>query len=207
MRMFAPAALVAITFTTAPLMAQNPSGSPPGGPGRPGGTQASPPRPGLGRPPSPNVNRPPQARPPARPPNAGVGRPPSGTGWRRPTSTRPPPPPPPSWSRNWNQWHRWNYNRPPPGQSWYYADQFYRDGRYYRPRRLGRGDRIYRGSNGRYYCRRSDGTTGLIVGSLTGSLIGGLLANGGSDTLGALIGLGAGAALGRAIDKGQVVCR
>ena len=39
--------------------------------------------------------------------------------------------------------------------------QHYHAGRY-RERRLGRRDRIYRGGDGRYYCRRSDGTTGLI---------------------------------------------
>jgi hypothetical protein len=171
-------ALVATTLATAPAQAQ----SPPPGAGRPGAPNANPPRPGP-------------------------DRPPGGTAWNRPPGTRPPPPPRPrNWSRNWNQWHRWDYNRPPPGHTWYYADQYYRDGRYYQPRRLGRGDRIYRGYNGRYYCRRSDGTTGLIVGSIAGSLLGGLLANGDSDTVGALAGLSAGAALGAAIDRGQVIC-
>lgn len=81
------------------------------------------------------------------------------------------------------------------------------DGRYYQQRRLGRNDRIYRGYNGRYYCRRSDGTTGLIIGGISGGVLGSLLANGGSNTLGALIGAGAGALLGNSIDRGQVVCR
>ncbi|MFL0413401.1 glycine zipper 2TM domain-containing protein [uncultured Sphingomonas sp.] len=120
---------------------------------------------------------------------------------------RPPAPLPSNWRNNWRQWRRWDYNRPPPGQPWYYADHYYRDGRYYRPRRLGRYDRIYRGFNGRYYCRRSDGTTGLIIGGISGSILGSLLGNGDSNTVGALIGLGAGAALGNAIDRGQVICR
>ena len=97
--------------------------------------------------------------------------------------------------------------RLPPGQRAYYADNFYRDGRYYQQRRLGRNDRIYRGYNGRYYCRRNDGTTGLIVGGIGGGVLGSLLTNGGSNTLGALIGAGAGALLGRSVDRGQVTCR
>jgi hypothetical protein len=44
----------------------------------------------------------------------------------------------------------------------------YDPSRYYSPgnqeRALGPNDRVYTGSDGRYYCRRSDGTTGLIVG-------------------------------------------
>src|SRR3546814_2433193 len=43
------------------------------------------------------------------------------------------------------------------GGGWY-ADDHYRDGNY-RERRLGRNDRVYRGRDGRYYCKRSDGTT------------------------------------------------
>ena len=188
MRMLVVTILVATSFTVLPVQAQSPPGPPPGGPGKPGGAGANPPRPSM-----PSTVRP--------------GRPHSATASRRPPGLRPPASPAPNWASSGKQWHRWDYNRPPPGQSWYYADQYYRHGRYYQPRRLGRNDRIYRGYNGRYYCRRSDGTTGLIVGSIAGSVLGGLLSNGDSDTLGALIGLGAGAALGTAIDRGQVVCR
>ena len=111
------------------------------------------------------------------------------------------------WRRDRQQWGRFDYNRLPPGQRAYYANNFYRDGRFYQQRRLGRNDRIYRGNNGQYYCRRSDGTTGLIIGGIGGGLLGTLLTNGGSNTLGALIGGGAGALLGNAVDRGQVVCR
>ena len=82
--------------------------------------------------------------------------------------------------------------------------------RYYRtgpPRRLGRGDRIYRGSDNRYYCKRDDGTTGLIIGGMAGGVLGNIIAPGGSKTLGAILGAGAGALIGRAIDDGDVVCR
>ena len=70
------------------------------------------------------------------------------------------------------RYNRYDYNRYEPGYNRYYADRYYRDGRYYADRRLTRNDRIYRGQNGQYYCRRNDGTTGLIVGGAVGALIG-----------------------------------
>jgi len=97
--------------------------------------------------------------------------------------------------------------RPDRERGGYYADHYYRDGRYYKPRRLGAGDRIYRGRDGRYYCRRADGTTGLIIGGIAGGLLGNTIAPGGSKTLGTLLGGGAGALLGRSIDRDNVTCR
>ena len=70
-----------------------------------------------------------------------------------------------------------------------------------------RNTRIYRGYDDRYYCRRSDGTTGLIVGAALGGLLGNQLDRGGSNLLTTLIGGGAGALLGREIDRGGVSCR
>ena len=81
--------------------------------------------------------------------------------------------------------------------------EHYRSGRH-RERQLGRNDRIYRGRDNRYYCRRSDGSTGLVVGALAGGLLGNAL---GGDTLSTLLGAGGGAALGRSVDRGQVKCR
>ena len=107
---------------------------------------------------------------------------------------------------DWRRWNRYDWNRPAAG-GYYYADQYYRDGRYYRERRLSRYDRIYRGNDGRYYCRCSDGTTGLIIGAGVGALIGNSLDNGRSSILGTLIGGAAGAAIGAEIDKGSVRCR
>ena len=92
----------------------------------------------------------------------------------------------------------------PAAGGYYYADQYYRDGRYYRERRLSYNDRIYRGRDGRYYCRRSDGTTGLIIGAGVGALIGNRLDNGRSSLLGTLIGAAAGGAIGREIDRDSV---
>ncbi|MDX3899681.1 MAG: hypothetical protein QHC40_04085 [Sphingobium sp.] len=71
-------------------------------------------------------------------------------------------------------------------------------------RRLTRKDRIYRGRDGRAYCRRSDGTTGLVVGAVSGGVLANLV---GGNTLETLLGAGAGAALGNAIDRGKVKCR
>jgi hypothetical protein len=79
----------------------------------------------------------------------------------------------------------------------------YRSGKY-RERRLGRNDRIYRGRDGRAYCRRSDGSTGLVIGAIGGGILGNLL---GGDTLGTLAGAGGGALLGRSVDRGKVRCR
>jgi hypothetical protein len=109
--------------------------------------------------------------------------------------------------RDWRQYRNYDYNRYERGANAYYADQYYRDGRYYRERRLSRNDRIYRGQDGRYYCRRTDGTTGLIIGAAAGGLIGNALDNGRSSLLGTLLGAGAGAALGREVDRGSVRCR
>lgn len=104
-------------------------------------------------------------------------------------------------------YRHYDYNRPDPQYNGYYADHYYRDGPSYRERRLRRNDRVYRGQDGRYYCRRSDGTTGLIVGGIAGGLLGNVIAPGGSKTLGTLLGAAGGAAIGNAVDKDQVTCR
>ena len=91
--------------------------------------------------------------------------------------------------------------------SWDPARSYRNDAHRYRARRLGRNDRIYRGSDNRYYCRRDDGTTGLIVGGVACGVLGNFIAPGSSKTIGTLIGAGAGALIGRAIDDGDVVCR
>ena len=101
---------------------------------------------------------------------------------------------------------RYDYNRPDPRYNGYYADRYYRTGPNYRERVLTRRDRIYRGQDGRYYCRRSDGTTGLIVGGVAGGVLGNIIAPGGSKVLGTLLGAAGGAAVGSAVDQGQVRC-
>lgn len=106
---------------------------------------------------------------------------------------------------DWQRWRNYDYNRYEPGYRAYYADRYYRAG--YQPVRVSRDTRIYRGQNGNYYCRRSDGTTGLIVGAAVGGLIGNSLDRGQSSLLGTLIGAGAGGLLGREIERGNVSCR
>lgn len=106
----------------------------------------------------------------------------------------------------WEGGHRYDWNRPDPRYGGYDAARYYRPGSY-RERRLTRYDRIYRGYDGRYYCRRSDGTTGLIVGGVLGGVLGNAISDGHSSTLATLLGAGGGALLGRSIDRGNVRCR
>ena len=95
--------------------------------------------------------------------------------------------------------YRWNGDR---NGDWD-PSRHYHSGRY-KERRLGRDDRIYRGGDGRYYCRRSDGTTGLVIGAIAGGVLGNAI---GGNTLGTLLGAGGGTLLGQSIDRGNVRCR
>ena len=72
---------------------------------------------------------------------------------------------------------------------------------------LSRDERVYRGRDGRYYCRRNDGTTGLIVGGIAGGVLGNIIAPGNSETLGTLLGAAGGAIAGQAIDRNNTKCR
>lgn len=106
-----------------------------------------------------------------------------------------------------NDWRPYDYDRPDPAYGAYHADRYYRKDSAYRERVLTRRDRIYRGMDGRYYCRRPDGTTGLVVGAITGAVLGNVIARGESKVLGTIIGATAGALLGQQIDRGDVRCR
>ena len=109
-------------------------------------------------------------------------------------------------NRDWRRYSQYDYNRYEPGYRTYDAQRYYRDGSNYRPYNLSRNDRVYRGNDGRYYCRRSDGTTGLIIGAALGGLLGNAIDNGRSSILGTIIGAGAGGALGREVERGNVRC-
>ena len=114
---------------------------------------------------------------------------------------------------------RRGYDAPPPpppgaGSDYYGRDAAppsdYDPARDYRDeqgdgRSLSRDDRVYRGHDGRYYCKRSDGTTGLVVGAVAGAALGAIL--GGGGLLGTLLGAGGGGLLGHSVDKGEVRCR
>lgn len=104
-------------------------------------------------------------------------------------------------------WRDYDYNRPDPSYGGYDASRYYRETPRQRERRLTERDRIYRGTDGRYYCRRSDGTTGLIVGAIAGGILGNMIAPGGSETLGTILGALAGGIAGREIDRGDLKCR
>ena len=80
-------------------------------------------------------------------------------------------------------------------------------GRYIQPRPLTRRDYVWRGRDGRYYCRRDNGTTGLVIGAALGGLLGNQVAGKGDKTLGTIIGAVGGGLLGRAIDRGDLKCR
>lgn len=90
---------------------------------------------------------------------------------------------------------RWDGDR---DSDWDPANHY--DDRRYRERRLRDDDRVYRGSDGRYYCKRNDGTTGLVIGGVAGGVLGNVI---GGGTLGTLLGAGGGALLGRSVDRNK----
>lgn len=76
-----------------------------------------------------------------------------------------------------------------------------------RERRLSRRDRVWRGEDGRYHCRRDDGTTGLVIGAVGGALLGRTIDTRGDRSLGTLLGAIGGGLLGREVDRGEARCR
>jgi hypothetical protein len=90
----------------------------------------------------------------------------------------------------------------------YDATRYYRDDPRYTERRLSSQDEVYRGSDGRYYCKRNDGTTGLIIGAAGGGVLGNVIDGGRNRVAGTLIGGALGALAGKAIDQNSDVrCR
>ena len=87
----------------------------------------------------------------------------------------------------------------------YDAMRYYRNGPQYQERRLSAQDEVYRGSDGRYYCKRNDGTTGLVVGAVAGGVVGNVIDGGHNRVAGTLIGGALGALAGRAIDQSSDV--
>lgn len=110
------------------------------------------------------------------------------------------------YGRHDNGWHqgerkrdRWEDRRGERYRDGYRGD--YRNTGYY-GEPVYNNTRTWRGDDGRAYCRRSDGTTGLIVGGVAGALIGREVAGRRGDrTVGAILGAAGGALLGRAIDR------
>lgn len=79
------------------------------------------------------------------------------------------------------------------------APAFARDG-YYK-------GRIWQDSDGRYRCKRPNGTTGLIIGAAGGALVGRAIDTHGERATGTILGAAAGALIGRKIDRSRVKCR
>lgn len=73
--------------------------------------------------------------------------------------------------------------------------------------RTDNGIRYWRGRDGRYYCRRGDGTVGLLIGAALGALIGHSIDTHGERATGTILGAAAGALLGNEIAKGPTRCR
>ncbi len=68
--------------------------------------------------------------------------------------------------------------------------------------------REWRGRDGRRYCRKPNGTTGLVVGGVAGALVGRTIDTRGDRTVGTLLGGAAGAVAGREIERsGSKRCR
>ena len=67
--------------------------------------------------------------------------------------------------------------------------------------------RMWQDSRGQWRCKRSNGTTGLIVGAAGGALIGRAVDTRGERATGTILGAAAGALLGRSVDRSRVRCR
>lgn len=59
----------------------------------------------------------------------------------------------------------------------------------------------WRGRDGRTYCRKSDGTVGLVVGGVAGALVGRSIDTQGDRATGTILGAAAGALVGKEIDS------
>ncbi|RED16919.1 glycine zipper 2TM domain-containing protein [Parasphingopyxis lamellibrachiae] len=75
-----------------------------------------------------------------------------------------------------------------------------------RDRHRGYQGRIWRDDEGRYRCRREDGTVGLLIGGAAGALVGREIDGGRDRTVGTIVGAAAGALIGREIDRSDSRC-
>ena len=87
----------------------------------------------------------------------------------------------------------------------YRSSEYDRNGRYIEPRRVS-SNQVWRGNDGRYHCRRGNGTTGLVIGAAGGALLGREIDGGRNRTVGTIVGAAAGALLGREVQR-SMRCR
>lgn len=73
--------------------------------------------------------------------------------------------------------------------------------------RTDNGIRYWQGEDGRTYCKKPNGTTGLLIGGVAGALIGRSIDTHGDRTPGTLLGVVGGALVGRAIERSAARCR
>ena len=59
----------------------------------------------------------------------------------------------------------------------------------------------WRGRDGRTYCRKSDGTVGLVIGAAGGALVGRAIDTRGERATGTILGAAAGALIGREVAR------
>ena len=69
------------------------------------------------------------------------------------------------------------------------------------PANAGHQYKEWRGKDGRTYCRKSNGTVGIIVGGVAGALVGRAVDTRGDRAVGTIVGAGAGALLGREVTR------
>ncbi|WEK42617.1 MAG: glycine zipper 2TM domain-containing protein [Candidatus Sphingomonas colombiensis] len=103
--------------------------------------------------------------------------------------------PPPRADNGYNGSEGWR------DENGYDPSRYYRGGTQYQERAMGTDERVYSGNDGRYYCKRSDGTTGLVVGGAVGGILGNVIDGGRSRIVGTLLGGAAGALAGKSIDQ------
>lgn len=100
---------------------------------------------------------------------------------------------------------------PPKAEGFHQLDQssnyYKRKKRHYHDQRVHANTRVWRDRDGRYRCKKDNGTTGLLIGGAVGGLAGNEIAGRGDKLLGTVIGAGAGALLGREIDRDKYRCR
>ena len=110
-------------------------------------------------------------------------------------------PPPAEWQQPQGNWQDAGWN----------VDRGWNDRRGWNDNRGWNNGRGQQGGwddgRGGQFCRRSDGSTGTVVGAAVGGVVGSELSRRGSRTQGAILGAVVGGLLGRSVDRGRVVCR